>query len=198
MKNLNDDYNLEQIEKDIDKRLNDFVNETNGDECINDDPMHPCISGKTETETDEGIIDSEEDLVNFFDLEESEEELLDFQKKMRLHPEDWKFCDPEHGFWREDLAYNYCKENNIPIIEYDGDNKEEYEYFRKFTISDPTFRYIIPGSDTIDYNLYYEECGEDFENIKENKNEFKNKLPLELEELIRVKGNLDDEEELPF
>ena len=162
MKNLEDDYIRKGIENDTDKLSIDFAFDKSGDEYINAETIHTLKGGSFDPETEEDRTTRDVELDDFFEVEITEEKLSDFQKEMRLHPENWRFCDPEHGFWREDLAYNYCKENNIPIIEFDGNNFYAFEHFRKFTIEDPTFRYIILGSDTMDYNLYYEECGEDW------------------------------------
>jgi hypothetical protein len=101
-------------------------------------------------------------LESFFVIEPGQSNRID---QPRINPLDWisnyppdeDFGCDGNGVWIEELA---IKNRNLPVVEYDGTNDKEYIKYRK-SIGDPDMRYQLDMVH-FDYNLYDEECGEDW------------------------------------
>lgn len=121
-----------------------------------------CIKNHVAEEIDE------DDLDNLFGIELGQSNSTEKRKIVENHiewirgyPPDEDFGCDEHGVWIEELA---MKNSVIPVVEFDGRNYDEYIRYRK-SIGDPTMRYVLDKEHT-DYNLYYEECGEDWSGVE--------------------------------
>ncbi len=157
-------FTANSIEKIIDKYFCDYSKTRIKDfDCENLD-MEDCNSSKNNVAEEFDMVE----LDDLFGIEPEQSNSTEKRKTVETHieltrgyPLDEDFGCDEHGAWIEELA---IKNSGIPVVEFDGANYDEYIGYRK-SIGDPFMRYVLDKEHT-DYNLYYEECGEDWGGVK--------------------------------